>query len=46
LGGSNRQQIESGVTMGLGYPLTEEVRSSGGEILDRNFDTCEIPRLS
>lgn len=32
--------------MGLGYTLTEEVRFNGGEILDRNFDTYEIPRFS
>jgi len=41
-----RQQIEGGVTMGLGYSLTEEIRFKGGEILDRNFDTYEIPRFS
>ena len=32
--------------MGLGYALTEEVCFKGGEILDRNFDTYEIPRFS
>jgi CO/xanthine dehydrogenase Mo-binding subunit len=32
--------------MGLGYALTEEVRFKGGEILDRNFDTYEVPRFS
>ena len=32
--------------MGLGYALTEEVRFKGGEVLDRNFDTYEIPRFS
>ena len=32
--------------MGLGYVLTEELRFSGGEILDRNFDTYELPRFS
>jgi CO/xanthine dehydrogenase Mo-binding subunit len=41
-----RQQIEGGITMGLGYALTEEVRFKGGEVLDRNFDTYEIPRFS
>jgi nicotinate dehydrogenase subunit B len=41
-----RQQVEGSVTMGLGYALTEEVRFKGGEILDRNFDTYEIPRFS
>ena len=41
-----RQQMEGSITMGLGYALTEEVRFKGGEILDRNFDTYEIPRFS
>jgi len=39
-------QMEGCITMGLGYALTEEVRFKGGEILDRNFDTYEIPRFS
>jgi isoquinoline 1-oxidoreductase len=42
----SRQQIEGGITMGLGYALTEEVRFKGGEVLNRNFDTYEIPRFS
>lgn len=42
----SRQQIEGGITMGLGYALTEEVRFSGGEVLNKNFDTYEIPRFS
>ncbi len=41
-----RQQTEGGITMGLGYALSEEVRFSGGTVLDRNFDTYEIPRFS
>jgi isoquinoline 1-oxidoreductase len=41
-----RQQIEGCITMGLGYALTEEVRFRNGEVLDRNFDTYEIPRFS
>ena len=41
-----RQQTEGGITMGLGYALTEEVRFKGGDVLDRNFDTYEIPRFS
>jgi isoquinoline 1-oxidoreductase len=41
-----RLQIESCVTMGLGYCLTEEIRFNGGEIFDENFDTYEIPRFS
>ncbi len=32
--------------MGLGYTLTEEVRFKDGEVLERNFDTYEIPRFS
>ena len=39
-------QIEGGVTMGLGYALTEELRFHGGEILDRNFDSYHLPRFS
>jgi isoquinoline 1-oxidoreductase len=39
-------QMEGCLTMGLGYALAEEVRFSGGEILDTNFDTYEIPRFS
>jgi isoquinoline 1-oxidoreductase len=41
-----KMQIEGGLTMGLGYVLSEEVRFHGGEILDRNFDTYELPRFS
>lgn len=41
-----RMQIEGGLIMGLGYVMTEEIRFKGGEILDRNFDTYEIPRFS
>jgi nicotinate dehydrogenase subunit B len=39
-------QMEGGLMMGLGYALTEEVRFDGGKILDRNFDTYDIPRFS
>jgi isoquinoline 1-oxidoreductase len=39
-------QIEGCVTMGLGYALTEEIHFKGGEILDRNFGTYQIPRFS
>jgi CO/xanthine dehydrogenase Mo-binding subunit len=42
----SRQQIEGSIMMGLGYALSEELRFQGGEILDRNFDTYEIPRFS
>jgi CO/xanthine dehydrogenase Mo-binding subunit len=39
-------QMEGCLTMGLGYALSEELRFSGGEVLDTNFDTYEIPRFS
>jgi CO/xanthine dehydrogenase Mo-binding subunit len=32
--------------MGLGYALTEEVHFKGGEVLDLDFDTYELPRFS
>jgi nicotinate dehydrogenase subunit B len=41
-----KMQIEGGLTMGLGYSLSEELQFHGGEILDRNFDSYEIPRFS
>ena len=41
-----RMQMEGCVTMGLGYVFSEEVRFEGGKILDRNFDTYELPRFS
>jgi CO/xanthine dehydrogenase Mo-binding subunit len=41
-----KSQMEGSLTMGLGYALAEEIRFNGGEILDRNFDTYEIPRFS
>ena len=39
-------QVEGGVTMGLGYALTEEVHFKGGRILDLSFGTYEVPRFS
>ena len=39
-------QMEGCITMGLGYVLSEELRFKGGDILDRNFDTYELPRFS
>jgi nicotinate dehydrogenase subunit B len=39
-------QMEGCITMGLGYSLTEDVRFKGGKILERNFDTYELPRFS
>jgi nicotinate dehydrogenase subunit B len=41
-----RMQVEGCITMGLGYVFSEEVRFEGGKILDRNFDTYELPRFS
>ena len=41
-----RMQIEGGLTMGLGYALSEELRFQGGDVLDRNFDTYRLPRFS
>ncbi|HEX7485530.1 MAG TPA: molybdopterin cofactor-binding domain-containing protein [Vicinamibacterales bacterium] len=40
------QQIEGSITMGLGYTLSEEVHFRGGEVLERNFGTYELPRFS
>jgi isoquinoline 1-oxidoreductase len=40
------QQIEGCLTMGLGYTLSEEVHFKGGEVLNRNFDSYELPRFS
>ena len=39
-------QIEGCITMGLGYALTEEIQFKGGDILNRNFDTYQIPQFS
>lgn len=39
-------QMEGCITMGLGYALAEDIHFKGGEILDQNFDTYEIPRFS
>jgi CO/xanthine dehydrogenase Mo-binding subunit len=41
-----KMQMEGGITMGLGYTLSEELRFHGGDVLDRNFDTYDIPRFS
>ena len=41
-----KMQVEGGLTMGLGYALSEELRFHGGEIMDHNFDSYEIPRFS
>lgn len=39
-------QMEGCITMGLGYALAEDIRFRGGEILDLNFDTYDIPKFS
>ena len=39
-------QMEGSLTMGLGYTLAEQIDFKGGQILDNNFDTYEIPRFS
>jgi isoquinoline 1-oxidoreductase len=39
-------QMEGCITMGLGYALAEEVFFEGGNILNRGFDSYEIPRFS
>ena len=41
-----KMQMEGCITMGLGYVLSEELRFNGGEILDENFATYELPRFS
>jgi len=41
-----RIQLEGCITMGLGYALAEEVHFRGGDILDRSFETYQIPRFS
>jgi len=40
-----RIQMEGCITMGLGYALTEDIHFRGGGILDRNFETYELPRF-
>jgi len=39
-------QMEGCIIMGLGYALTEEVKFRNGEILNKNYDTYEIPKFS
>jgi len=39
-------QMESCLTMGMGYTLTEEVKYVGGDVKDRNFDNYSIPKFS
>jgi CO/xanthine dehydrogenase Mo-binding subunit len=40
------QQMEGCMAQGLGYAFSEEVRFRNGQVLDRNFDTYELPRFS
>ncbi|MHC4159166.1 MAG: molybdopterin cofactor-binding domain-containing protein [Planctomycetota bacterium] len=39
-------QVEGCITMALGYVFSEELHFKGGEILDLNFNTYELPRFS
>jgi nicotinate dehydrogenase subunit B len=41
-----KMQMEGCMTQGLGYVLSEELNFKGGEILDHNFDTYELPRFA
>ena len=41
-----RIQMEGCVTMGLGYALSEEIHFRGGDIIDRNFGTYQLPHFS
>jgi CO/xanthine dehydrogenase Mo-binding subunit len=39
-------QMEGGITMGLGYALSEEIHFKDGAISDTNFDRYALPRFS
>ena len=39
-------QMEGCIIMGLGYALTEEVKFRNGEILNKNYDSYELPKFS
>ncbi len=41
-----KMQMEGCIAMGLGYALSETLRFKGGEVLDHNFNTYELPRFS
>lgn len=41
-----RMQMEGACIMGMGYALTEGLRFNDGVVLDRNFDTYDIPCFS
>jgi isoquinoline 1-oxidoreductase len=39
-------QVEGGLTMGLGYAISEEIKFDGGKILSENFGDYDITRFS
>jgi isoquinoline 1-oxidoreductase len=39
-------QAEGGITMGLGYALSEDIEFEGGIVKSRNFDTYHITTFS
>ena len=41
-----RMQIEGGITMGLGYCLSEEMHFTGGELKDLDYASYKISRFS
>jgi len=41
-----RMQVEGCIAMGLGYVFSEELRFEGGTILDRNFGSYQLARIS
>jgi CO/xanthine dehydrogenase Mo-binding subunit len=41
-----KAQIWGGLTMGLGFALSEEIMFKGGEIFSESFDDYDIPRFS
>jgi len=41
-----KMQMDGCIAMGLGYVLSEELNFKGGDIIDRNFDSYELPRFS
>lgn len=41
-----RLQMEGGITMGLGYALSEEIHFKAGAIQDINFDSYHLPTFS
>jgi CO/xanthine dehydrogenase Mo-binding subunit len=39
-------QVEGGITMGLGYALSEDIEFKGGDIISKNFDDYHITTFS